>query len=579
MTVELYDRSADIRQRDRLKYPYNVYAHLLDVAAEIGAPLCHPLVTALQLVAPGCSQTPAKTVQIASPLFDILAEYERRVGTGPERDTRSGGSGAEGQPTLARLPKADLLSRTTNDEKFDVVYAVDASADLDPVDFLDKIIDLAKDDGKIALVDEFIDKRKMDFGPSRSQINYRGMMNLLSRLGVEVDNNVNLTAAAEDAARRLVDFLEVHRPRLIFSRGLSPDHVDSLIRMLRTKAADLASGHLSCRLLLLNRKNHAGWRMRRIHLEDHEEFSALFKEVFKVENSKEHWRWKYQSMGPGVSCGAWVDGKLVVHYGSMVRPARVFGKKATLSLPGDVMAKRGVQKALKLQSLFYILASVCQEHYGGYGTSNVVGAGFPNLRHQKSLSRSGLYTDPVDRIVELSWTLEKDIETPPRATEVSGPQDEASKRLINALWAEMANDLADCVVACRGWREIVTRYIKHPVWQYAVYLAPAADNGRPIGAFVLKAMEGERVELMDVIGPVKAHRSIIAEARRVAAARGAKQLWGWYAEACVAERIVDDTSELKSIDVNTVQMGLVPAVSAEELMGRMWLTSGDVDFH
>ena len=65
----------------------------------------------------------------------------------------------------------------------------------------------------------------------------------------------------------------------------------------------------------------------------------------------------------------------------------------------------------------------------------------------------------------------------------------------------------------------------------------------------------------------------------MAAAAGARDLWGWFAEACVAARIAGPEFELRDIQVETPTTAWRTGIPAEEMRGRVWLTGGDADFH
>jgi hypothetical protein len=317
------------------------------------------------------------------------------------------------------------------------------------------------------------------------------------------------------------------------------------------------------------------WRVS--HLEPHQTqaFTGLFQRAFGHDTSEALWEWKY-GHGRGQAAVTWQGERLVAHYGGITREILYFGRPERACQVADVMVDPGERGVLTRKGPFFLAGASLPEACSGYGSKHLIGFGFPNERAYRVAERVGLYA-AVGRIVELSWppgagkglAREKveDIQAVP-AKLVGG--------LVHALWRRMATDLVGALIGVRDYAWLQYRYLGHPQHSYRVLHLRGGVIPRSRGIFVLRK-EGERMELLDLVAPLKELPALVRAARRIAFQENTKELYTWISEPFAG---LLQASECVTRDpgISIPTSIWTPAPPPEALRDRWWLMSGDTDF-
>jgi hypothetical protein len=143
----------------------------------------------------------------------------------------------------------------------------------------------------------------------------------------------------------------------------------------------------------------------------------------------------------------------------------------------------------------------------------------------------------------------------------------------------MARDLRNSVLVVRDSPYLRYRYTDHPTRRYEVLVVRSVTTLQPLGVLIMRS-EGEVVELLDVIGPLKHISMLIDEARALAAQWGKQYLYCWITAQNVPLFTSSSGAEIKDLDIRIPTNVWVPQeFTAAQLCDRWWLTSGDTDFH
>ncbi|WP_081762592.1 PIG-L family deacetylase [Xanthobacter sp. 126] len=583
------DGPPDLSAFKALPFPLNVYGALLQI--EVGevawlhfALFDHPgepMVTAQRrstdLLLAQLPPPPARILEVGTGLGTLLAELVAKgydvTGINPDPAQVAVAQARFG----ADLPLVEATyegwTPPPDAEPFDVILFQESAQYIDTLTLFDRALDLLRPDGRIILLDEFA-IRRTSWSPEPLHL-HDHVVALADRLGFSVERDEDLSAKAAHTVDKMLEMTSRHHTTLEESLEVPAELIAKLDASNAAYRAAYAEGRFGYRLLVLRRDRETPWRLRAITNAHHDAFAALFRETFGHDMPLATWEWKYGE-GRGHGIGVWIDGQLSAHYGHCSRPALVFGHPSRLGLPGDVMARKKSHRTLGRRGPFFAAAATLQEVHGGFGTDHLVGAGFPNARANRGPRLLGLYSDATDRVVELHWPL-GDTDAAPDSRRVDDPDDAEARREIDALWQLMAQDLSAHVVAIRNFDILVQRYLRHPEKTYEIHLI--RDGGVPLGVAVLSRTGPDSFELMDLVGPLDAMNRLLQAARSIAAAGGAQDLWGWFAEACVAGRIATPDCEVRDISVETPTFIWRPGIPPEDLIGRIWLTSGDTDFH
>jgi len=318
------------------------------------------------------------------------------------------------------------------------------------------------------------------------------------------------------------------------------------------------------------------WNITTITENDKVAIRELFNEVFAPEKMSDAlWEWKYGN-GRGLGIAAWRDGKMVAHYGGIVRHIRYFGEDKLAVQIADVMVLAKERGFLTRHGAFFLTASIFPEQYVGYDAKTWLGYGFPNERHMKIAEHLDLYAR-VGKMVQLSWqssAAKPDLWT--RIRHLQPLHHKKNKSIINKLWMNMANGLKKALVGVRDWNYVKHRYFLHPHKQYEVLLISKRFTNQALAVVVIRR-ENETCRIMDFIGNPKYLAETIKQIRRMAGVWGMKTVIVWITANFSKVFPQQDAEEhdLEIIIPHTIWSKTVPPA---EIEGHWWLMSGDTDF-
>jgi hypothetical protein len=308
---------------------------------------------------------------------------------------------------------------------------------------------------------------------------------------------------------------------------------------------------------------------------DQRDVRTLFAAVFGHEISERFWHWKYGD-GRGQAIIARDSGRrLVAHYGGITRTVCYCGRNEAAVQICDVMVAPTERSVLTRKGPFFLVTAEFLDRYIGFGKKHLVGFGFPSHRHLRLAEKLGLYAK-VDTVVELHWPAGGKLSWRIAVLPVCRKR-RAVGKVLNALWDEMRESLADVILPVRDaawWR---FRYLDHPEITYQVFLVKHRLTRRPLGCLAVKPMADGRWELMDWLAPLERAPLMVAAARALAAQAGASTVFGWFGER-VARVVTDAATTTVDIGVGVPTNIRTPGPAVAEISGRWWLTGGDTDF-
>lgn len=353
---------------------------------------------------------------------------------------------------------------------------------------------------------------------------------------------------------------------------------------------------------------HARWWVTKTTQGDFVTFDALFQESFGQAMHESVWRWKY-APGRGQGLFVWSASGAVAHYGGLTRAVHCFGDPVLALQPVDVLVRPRERGVLTRKGPMFLAAATLFDAEVGLQATHRLIYGFPTKRHMALGHRLGLFV-PSERIAELVWS----------AQDAASPGDErliglndldpvAFEAMVMPCWQAMAADYADKIIAVRDAHWLRYRYLEHPERRYRILAVVDGRQDRPVGVLVLRT-EGERCELLDLVGATSAMPRLVDVARRIAAHEGAAMLYAWITEPFIADlagaaamspatlthaqrlapaltvaRSGDPVPGKQALGVQTRMLDIyngictrVPVFPPEQVMGRWWLMSGDSDF-
>lgn len=301
---------------------------------------------------------------------------------------------------------------------------------------------------------------------------------------------------------------------------------------------------------------------------DFEDIATLFEGVFGHPLSRPLWEWKYGS-GRGNAVLVRSEGHVVAHYGGIYRDILRSGTPDRVAQIGDVMVLSKERGVLTRNGPFFLMGSSWPEVYGPRGF------GFPNSRAMRVAEKMGLYTQ-AGHMAQVRWQP-----SAPRARLGSrvrslrrGHAGDAAR--LDALWADMANDLRSSVLGVRDSAYLERRFFSHPENQYEVLLVSARFTGKPLGVVVLRRLE-DACELLDVIAPLANFERVIDQARRLCGRWGLPSLYGWTSSTQLPVFLIGGGVQ-EPLNVQIPASSWTADPQSELFVGKWWMTSGDTDF-
>lgn len=313
------------------------------------------------------------------------------------------------------------------------------------------------------------------------------------------------------------------------------------------------------------------WQTRWARPEDESQLLTLFERAFGTSMSAAHWRWKYQMADtPGTVCCQ--GDKVIAFNGGMPRDSLIFGDPCQTVQMGDVMVDPAHRGVLTRRGAFQQMV----KHYFGkrVGPDHDyrLAFGFPHARASRVGVRQGLYCE-VDRILEVRWTALDGRNWRYGLT----PVEIRHLPALDQLWTQMSTQTSSFAIHKRDGRWWRYRYLEKPGNDYRVLLACSRIGRQPLGAMVLRVLDDQRVELLDLLGAQKAMPTLINMARRHVHRLGRQELMAW-ATPSALEWWGHQNAQSQETEVVIPGSAVNSVEYATSVRGCWWLMGGDSDF-
>lgn len=314
------------------------------------------------------------------------------------------------------------------------------------------------------------------------------------------------------------------------------------------------------------------------------EVRELFAECFGRTMSAATFDWKYGGGRGGGILARNSAGRLVASYTTVTRRFVAHGRDVVADHAGDTMVGEEGRAGMRSGG-FYTTAATTQDLFQAWREESAFGYGFAGDRAMRLGAALGVYAE-IGRIDLVRWPpLAAAAEASSAATRIRAEDSERFSDIVEKLWSAQRTDLADAVVGVRDLEYLRFRYLNHPSREYELTLI----DGPSPAILVLAGMKMDRgisqhdpesLELCDFVGPLSSIPAVVAEARRRAHRLGKKSLYCWIT-AQNAGRFTATGGALEAHEVRIATSILASPfpVSCEELAGRIWLMSGDTDYH
>lgn len=351
-----------------------------------------------------------------------------------------------------------------------------------------------------------------------------------------------------------------------------------LTAIAATQGWDLAEGALDAShppLLLKYRKRVSTGRYSLSMLEPsaYDSVLDLFERAFGYRVSPESWLWKYGE-GRGVAVVASRSGRMVAHYGGMIRRVWMNGAEQLALQICDVMVDPDERGAFMKSGAFSLTARTFLEATLGYGDRYSIAYGFPTERAFRLGCRLGLYRE-VDHLNELRWSpLQARRQWRYETREIADIR--GHEKDIERLWRLMAAGLSGKLALVRDARYLQDRYLRHPRLSYSLFGLKDRYTRRLVGLVVIRK-EGKECQLVDVLAPLSNLPLLVELARCVAAAMGADALVTWIT-ASQMEFLNTAHPEITKTPIRIPGDSHVQRTPIGAVDGSWWLMMGDTDF-
>ena len=292
---------------------------------------------------------------------------------------------------------------------------------------------------------------------------------------------------------------------------------------------------------------------------------ALFASCFGSPMSAALWYWKYHQHGHHAV--VWHRDQIIAHDGGITRRTLLFGREVLATQNGDVMVAPQARGLLTKQGAFYRAGAAYATAYCGYGRRHLIGVGFPNRRAMVIAQRLGLYRT-VGEMVE--WRLQAQPAPSALLLREGQPED----KLIDGLFATMAQAMRDGILGSRDSAYCQHRYCAHPTVHY-LWMSLATPAGQQLGLIIARQQEG-RLLVMDLIARPDHFPVLLQHAACKAWQLGLPHVAMWL--PAHRRPWLGALGETQPLDITIPSNSFSPGPPSESLQDRWWLTAGDSDF-
>ena len=314
------------------------------------------------------------------------------------------------------------------------------------------------------------------------------------------------------------------------------------------------------------------WKIEWATLERGVECRQLFSEVFDSSMTEALWSWKYPEGQGLLALGD--QGKIVAHYGALVRCVQVLGVPMKALQVADVMVAAKHRALMVREGAFAQLARAFQALHFESQDRFAFAYGFPTVRAMRLGARLNLYEE-ADRVQEIVWSgLSRRNLLGPRLRLIGNIQ--SIEKSLQGLWTTMAQGLKDWVLVARDPAYLVTRYDRHPGIDYICLLAQSQWSKRALGLLILRK-EPEGFRLMDLVAHPSDVRSLILGLRHWIGRQGCDRLIGWSASRQL-EYFIGTGFCLTGTEVAIPLNRAWCRLPVDTLKKNWWVSLGDTDF-
>lgn len=400
------------------------------------------------------------------------------------------------------------------------------------------------------------------------------------RNGLQLSRRMDLSDGVIGFMQDFLGRLQRHAPEMIADEVLSETAWQHLQSALFSDLAAMQGGLRTHQLLQYDMPVYDPDKVPErpliipAELKSSDDYAILFETCFDSVFCPALWQWKYGE-GRGASIAASKGGRVVAHYGGMIRAIEYFGVRESAVQIGDVMVLPEERGFFSRSGLFFRTAAAMLEQYAGYSARHLLGFGFPNIKAMHVAQRLKLY-EKTDDLVSL--TLNPALEPGNQINSAAGSVnisdwDSLENDWIDQLWARMKNSLKDGIVGVRDAAYLRFRYQLRPGQDY--HLLVVNGEGNTPGVVVYR-YHGEQDMVMDVIAAAQDVSTVLKTAMAYRREQG-REMFFWLTRGQLRRLetggfLIADTAI--QIPCNAWSRG----PEADDLKEAWWLTAGDTDF-
>ncbi len=456
----------------------------------------------------------------------------------------------------------------SDSKPYDFILMQESAQYINTLDLFNQAYDLLADGGELFILDEVTLRASETEADNFPLLDY--VLTTAERCGFELIEKIDLSSKAIPTLDYLLRVVESHRERLIAEFGFDQQQLYSLMESNRIYKKKYMDGIYGYALLRFHKVRSLRWRVYRSSDRDFQDISNLFKSVFGQEMTPATWAWKYGD-NRGQAIVARRKGKMIAHYGGISRPVLFFGKQEMFWQICDVMVHASERGVFSKRGPFFHTAASFTELFGSIYHGR--GFGFPSHRAMKVAEKLNLYAC-VGQLVEIRWPQLSD--RPHLRTRIRHLDSSRDRDHVNALWGMMSRDFQSALIGVRDWLFVEHRYLNHPSKKYDAILVRFRLQSDPVGIIVLNR-DGERLELVDIIGPVKNFPLLIRQARRLAGRWKFDELCCWITKGFSKMFAQLEGAEFPT-DMEIPTTIWTDGPDPDEIRGKWWLMAGDTDF-
>ncbi len=457
-------------------------------------------------------------------------------------------------------------------EKFDLIIFQESAQYINTTTLFQKAYDLLTAEGRILIIDELLLQEKSESEPELPSV--KDYLLNSNNLGFEIIEQSDLSNKALPTNTYILNSVTHYHEDLMTELGLSSEQINNLISATQNHIRKYYSGRYGYGLFHFKKKpiQLQTFLTEWAYIDNKAELLDLFLSAFGHEMKPELWDWKYQDSD---IIGAIVrdKGQAIAFYGGAPRAIHLFGTLVTAVQICDVMVHPKKRGRLMRKGPFFKAATHFLEYFVGQKQVFPLAFGFPSEKAYRLGAHLGIY-EKAGELIQVSWPP---LQAPPSLKVKLRQLRHYQSETIDQLWLQMAEDLKKQVVCVRDARYIERRYLQHPTHSYQLYQLSSRLTGIPMGIMVLR-ITNDTIELVDIIAPLRAIKALIHCLRRFAWRLGASKVYTWITEQNTS-LFATDESEISPTGVIIPQNKWTPSISADKLLDRWWLMSGDTDFH